>query len=189
MVLRIHHYQQQSIRLDRYPLLRMAMVFQWSKKVKWSRYRSGVAQRVRRGITLLFHDRGTRRGWVVSSAPRPHFNPRKDPVPIVQEAGWAPGPVWTGVKSRPHQDSIPDRPARSQSLYQLSYPAHVSMDLVNIMKARHVLGTWLCNNRVWNAKLRTTRGHTRHSRFRHSHRSRRVSFMLRLLYPLCLFCR
>ena len=21
--------------------------------------------------------------------------PRKDPVPIVQEAGWAPGPVWT----------------------------------------------------------------------------------------------
>ena len=28
-------------------------------------------------------------------------------------------------KSRPHRDSIPDRPPRSQSLYQLSYPAHV----------------------------------------------------------------
>jgi len=26
----------------------------------------------------------------------------------------------------PHRDSIPDRPARSQSLYQLSYPAHIS---------------------------------------------------------------
>jgi len=39
--------------------------------------------------------------------------PRKDPVPILQEAGWAPGPVWTGGKSRPHRDSIPDRPARS----------------------------------------------------------------------------
>ena len=26
-------------------------------------------------------------------------------------------------KSRPHRDSIPDRPARSQSLYRLSYPA------------------------------------------------------------------
>jgi len=25
-------------------------------------------------------------------------------------------------KSRPHRDSIPDRPARSESLYQLSYP-------------------------------------------------------------------
>jgi len=23
----------------------------------------------------------------------------KDPVPIVQEAGWAPGPVWTGAEN------------------------------------------------------------------------------------------
>jgi hypothetical protein len=35
-------------------------------------------------------DRG---GW---STPRPgRFTPGNDPVPIVQEAGWAPGPVWT----------------------------------------------------------------------------------------------
>ena len=93
-------------------------------KVKWSRYRPGVTQRVGRGIALLFHDRGTRRAWVVSSTPPPHFTPEKDPVPILQEVGWAPGPVWTGGKSRPHRDSIPDRPARSQSLYRLSYPAH-----------------------------------------------------------------
>ena len=39
--------------------------------------------------------------------------PGKDPVPIVLEAGRSPGPVWTGGKSRPHRDSIPDRPARS----------------------------------------------------------------------------
>jgi len=31
-------------------------------KVKWSRYRPGVAQRLGRGIALLFHDRRTRRG-------------------------------------------------------------------------------------------------------------------------------
>ena len=93
-------------------------------KVKCSRYRPGAAQRVGRVIALLFHDRGTRRGWVVSSTPRPHFTPGKDPVPILQEAGWAPGPVWTGGKSRPHRDSIPDRPARSHSLHRLSYPAH-----------------------------------------------------------------
>ena len=61
---------------------------------------------------------------MVSSTPRPHFTPGKDPVPILQEAGWAPGPVWTGGKSCPHRDSIPDRPARSQSLYRLSYPTH-----------------------------------------------------------------
>ena len=47
-----------------------------------------------RGIALPFHDHGTRRGWGVSVTPRPLFTPGKDPVPILQEAGWAPGPVW-----------------------------------------------------------------------------------------------
>jgi hypothetical protein len=27
------------------------------------------------------------------------FTPGKDPVPIVQEAGWAPGLVWTGAEN------------------------------------------------------------------------------------------
>ena len=82
-----------------------------------------MAQRVGRGIALHFHDRGTTR--VVSSKPRPHFTPGKEPLPVLQEAGWATGPVWTGGKSRPHRDMIPDRPARSQSLYRLSYRAHI----------------------------------------------------------------
>jgi len=94
-------------------------------KVKWSRYKPGVAQRVGRGIAVLFHDRGTWRGWVVSSTPRPHFTPGKEPVPTLLETGWAPGPVWTGGKSGLHRHSIPDRPALSQSLYRLSYPAHI----------------------------------------------------------------
>ena len=38
-------------------------------------------------------------GVKVSATPRPLFNPGKDPVPIVQEAGWAPGPVWTGAEN------------------------------------------------------------------------------------------
>jgi hypothetical protein len=47
-----------------------------------------------RGIALLILNLGTRRG--ARPAPRPdRFTPGKDPVPIVQEAGWAPGPVWT----------------------------------------------------------------------------------------------
>ena len=96
-------------------------------KVKWSHHRPGVAQRVGRSIALVFHDRGTRRGWVVSNTPRPHFTPGKDPVTILQESGWAPGPVWMGGKSRPHRDSIPDGPARSQSLYRLSYLAHTQL--------------------------------------------------------------
>ena len=44
-------------------------------------------------------------GW---SAPRPgRFPPGKYPVPIVQEAGWATAPVWTGAENlAPHRDSI-----------------------------------------------------------------------------------
>ena len=67
-------------------------------KVRCSRYRSGVTQRVGISIALLFLDQGTRRGWVVSSTPRPHFTAGKDPVPILQKAGWAPGTVWTDAE-------------------------------------------------------------------------------------------
>ena len=79
-------------------------------------------------IALSFLDHGTRRGWRVSVTPRPHFTPGKNPVPIVQGRLGGPqqgrfrqvrknSPPPTGIRS-------PDRPARSQSLYRLSYPAH-----------------------------------------------------------------
>jgi len=60
-------------------------------------------------------------GW---SVPRPgRFTPRKDPVPILQEAGWAPGPVWTGAENLiPTGILSPHRPARNKSLYRLRYP-------------------------------------------------------------------
>jgi len=99
----------------------------------------GVARRVGRGIALLFLDRGTRRGWVVSSTPRPHFTLGKDPVPILQEAQ---GPVWTGGKSRPYQDSIPDHPAHSQSLYRLSYPAHNRNEYQEYFLGVKAAGAW-----------------------------------------------
>ena len=85
-----------------------------------------TAHRESRSIALLFLDHGTRRGWGVSVTTRPLFTPGKDPVPIVQEAGWAPGPVWTGAENlAPTGIRSPDRPAHSQSLYRLSYPAHI----------------------------------------------------------------
>ena len=58
-----------------------------------------TAHRGSRGIALPFHDHGTRRGWRLSFTPRQLFTPGKDPVPIAQEAEWAPGPVWTGAES------------------------------------------------------------------------------------------
>jgi hypothetical protein len=52
------------------------------------------------------------------STPHPgSFTPEKDPVPIVYEGGWAPGPVWTGAENLAHTGiRSPDRPARSDSL-------------------------------------------------------------------------
>ena len=52
--------------------------------------------------------------------------PRKYLVPIVEEAGLVPGPVWAGAENLAYTGiQSPDRPARSQSLYRLSYPAQV----------------------------------------------------------------
>ena len=107
------------------------------KKVKCSRYRPGVAQRVGRGIALHFLDHGTRRRWVVSSTPRPLFTPGKDAVPVVQETGWAPGPVWTGGKSLLHRDSIPDRPARSSVSIPTELPDPLMQTVITKIRNRN----------------------------------------------------
>jgi hypothetical protein len=57
---------------------------------------------------------GYRYSSTSSSTRRPHFAPGKDPIPILQEAGWAPGPVWTdaenlvptGIRSRTDQTVV-----------------------------------------------------------------------------------
>ena len=86
-----------------------------------------TAYRWSRGIALTFHGHGTRRGLEVSLTPRPLFTPGKDPVPIVQEVGWAPRPVWTGAQNlAPTGIRSPDRLACSQSLHRLSYRAHMT---------------------------------------------------------------
>ena len=38
-------------------------------------------------------------GWVVKATIRPLFTPGKNPVPILQEAGWVPGQVWTDAEN------------------------------------------------------------------------------------------
>ena len=76
------------------------------------------------------------------SAPRPgRFTPGKDTVPIAQEAGWAPGLVWTGAENlAPNRIRSPDRPARSESLYRLSYRGRQQEVLeVTDMKYQRVL--------------------------------------------------
>ena len=67
------------------------------------------AQRRSKGIALFFF---------LTSTPLPgRSTPGKDPVSIVQEAVWAPGPVWTGAENlTPTGIRSPDRPARSDEL-------------------------------------------------------------------------
>jgi hypothetical protein len=53
---------------------------------------------------------------------------KRPPVPIVQEAGWAPEPIWTQkIEEKSFappeiEPRSPGRPVRSQTLYCLSYP-------------------------------------------------------------------
>jgi len=48
-------------------------------------------------------------GWAVNTKPRPLYPRKREPVSIVQEAEWAPAPVWTGAENlAPHRDSIPE---------------------------------------------------------------------------------
>jgi len=68
----------------------------------------------------------TRRGWGVSVTPRPLFTPGKDSVPLLQEAEWAPGPIWTGAENlAPTGIRSPDRPVHIQSLSWLRCPVHI----------------------------------------------------------------
>jgi hypothetical protein len=68
------------------------------KKGNQSRYRPEQVQKLDRGIALPFRDLGDRRGCVVIIMPWPLY-PGKEPVPILKNSGWVPGPVWTCVKN------------------------------------------------------------------------------------------
>ena len=87
-----------------------------------------TAHRGSRVIALLFLDHDISRGWGVSVTLQSLFSPGKDTVPIKQEGGWAPGPVWTGAENLASTGiRSPDRPALSQSLYRLRNPAHFGL--------------------------------------------------------------
>jgi hypothetical protein len=90
-----------------------------------------------RGAALFFLDLSAiRGGW---SAPRPGcFTPGKDPVPLVQENRWAPGPVWTCVKNL----APTGIPSRSQSLYRLNYPGLNRFNGAFIIFLRSVINEW-----------------------------------------------
>jgi len=70
---------------------------------------------VSRGIAVLFlGSRDSRWEWRGQPHAPASSTPGKDPVPIVQEVGWAPGPVWSGAENlSPNGIRSPDRPGSS----------------------------------------------------------------------------
>jgi hypothetical protein len=81
---------------------------------------------------------GPTQSW---SAPHyDRFNPEKDTVPVIQEAGWASRPVWmctenvapTGIRS-------PDLPARRKSLYRVN---NLNISLYGPGQAARTPGGW-----------------------------------------------
>jgi hypothetical protein len=70
---------------------------------------------------------GARLWWVVNAAPQPHYPRERVPVPIVQEAGWALGPVWTSKEKSKFLipqwglNPGPISPRESTFLYNTSY--------------------------------------------------------------------
>ena len=67
---------------------------------------------------------------MVSSTPRPHFTLGKQLVLILQETGWAPGPVWTGGKPRPHRESV--RTVQARAIHYTTYATRPSVFLVPV---------------------------------------------------------
>jgi hypothetical protein len=61
--------------------------------------------------------------WVAHATSRPLYLRERDQVSIVQEAGWALGPVYKGAENLTATAirSL-DRPARSELLYRRRYP-------------------------------------------------------------------
>ena len=83
-------------------------------------------------------------GW---STPRPgRFSAGKDPLPIVSEDGWFPGPDWTGEENLvPTGIRYPDRRVRSESPTELFRPTPCNGQVIfHRTSIKHVCSGMLC---------------------------------------------
>jgi hypothetical protein len=72
---------------------------------------------------------------VVNARPWPLHTQEKHPVPIIWEAGWAPGPVRTGAETLAHAGiRSPDRPVRSDRTLMFMSAAASNSSLIRIFR-------------------------------------------------------
>jgi hypothetical protein len=98
-------------------------------------------------MALLFHDHGTRRGEGSALRPGRSLPPGKTRYPLYRRLGGLQGRSGQVRKiSTPSGIRLPDRPARSQSLYRLSYRAHnfykLNLNFQMVHKFLHIFSTW-----------------------------------------------
>ena len=73
--------------------------------------------------------------------------PGYDPVPVVQEAGWALGPIWTGTKISPP----PGFDSRRDSLCQLRYSGPRTQENINYLTPN---GHYMCRTAQLTSRCR-----------------------------------
>jgi len=63
--------------------------------------------------------------WVANVTPGPLYLRERQPIPVVQENGWAPGLVWTGTENlAPTGNRSLDRPSLAYHYTYWAIPAH-----------------------------------------------------------------
>jgi hypothetical protein len=71
-------------------------------------------------------------GWWSALYPG-RFFPGNEPVHIIMEAGRTPGPVWISAENLlPTGIRFPNRPARTDSLYRMSYRRRMSIHTASV---------------------------------------------------------
>jgi hypothetical protein len=83
---------------------------------------------------------------VVDATLRPLYPRKRDLLPVVQEAGWAPGQVCTGPENPSSKGFDPRTVQAIASLYtDYTIPIHLICRKASIFNTRIRIFCWLCN--------------------------------------------
>ena len=82
----------------------------------------------------------------VGVAPRPgRFTPWKDQVFIVQEAGWVPGPVWTGAENLSPTQGFDPRTVKPVASRYTDWAIAAWEEVISLDYIRLVFCSWISN--------------------------------------------